>query len=53
MMRTCDLGWRAVDNNEDIAYFLLVLFDHLIESTVDAFQLIQRNVLFRTCLCVW
>jgi hypothetical protein len=52
MMRACYFGGGAIDDDEDVTYFIFVLFDHLVESTVDAFQLIEGDVLLGTCLGV-
>jgi len=42
--RTCDIFWTIVDNHKDISDTLFVLFNHLIESFIDAGKLIEGNV---------
>jgi hypothetical protein len=47
-MRAHDFGWGAVHYDEDVPYFIPILFDHLVESAVNAFQLIKGDVFLRT-----
>lgn len=53
MKGTCDIFGTIIDNHEDISNILLILLNHLIESLIDAGQLIEGNMILRSCISVW